>query len=167
MREFHLFMNLKIKRFRYVYTVLLILFSCYIYIEKKNYYLDKMDVVLKLKEELDEVDVEYDQEIVMELKNEEVSKIVIDDNEFIKAIYYFSNYTSTKLIDASRPIIKESDDYFEKVYVVFKLEGNLYSLYNFMQLIFLSEIFIDNSETYLLLNGDYFEISLGYYRERL
>ncbi|WP_064605784.1 hypothetical protein [Streptobacillus moniliformis] len=161
-------MKLQKENLKYILILFALLLSIYLSYENVNEYHFKKDKIILSNKKLEEIEkIDEVVEKVEYKKDEEIEKILIEDNDFLKSIFYFSNYSNLKLIDSSKPIIKEEDKYFERVNVVFKLNGSLVNFYEFLQYVFYADNFIDNREIYMILNGEYFEISLGYYREKL
>ncbi len=161
-------MKLQKENLKYILILFTFILSIYLSYEKMNEYYMKKDKITLLNNEIEEINSLNETYEKIEIqKDEEIGKVVIKDNDFLRAIFYFSNYSNLRLVDNSKLIIKEEDKFYEKVSVIFKMKGSLSSFYEFLQYVFYSDIFIDNRETYMILNGEYFEVSLGYYREKL
>lgn len=157
------------KKFKYILSLFILLFCVFDIYERRTEYISKNEMLLDLNENLDILNNRDDIEVVEDIiiKDEDIAKVVVSENDYLKAIYYFANYSKLKLVDKSSPIIKESDEFYHRIYTVFKFTGSLESFFEFMQFLYYSEIFFDTQEMYIRLNGEFFEISIGYYRERL
>ncbi|CAM3193130.1 hypothetical protein [Streptobacillus ratti] len=161
-------MKLKKENLKYILIVFALLLSIYLSYENMNEYYIKKDKITLLNDEIEEIGkIDKSYEKIEVQRDDEIDKIVVTDNDFLKSIFYFSNYSNLRLVDSSKPIIKERDEFYERVNVVFKMSGSLVNFYEFLQYIFYSDIFIDNRDVHMILNGEYFEISLGYYRRKL
>uniref|UniRef100_UPI000AB8F211 hypothetical protein n=1 Tax=Streptobacillus moniliformis TaxID=34105 RepID=UPI000AB8F211 len=74
---------------------------------------------------------------------------------------------NSKLINSSKPMIKEEYKYLERDNVVFKLNGSLVNFYEIIHIVFYDDNFISNREIDMILNGYYIEVYLAYCWEKL
>lgn len=139
-------------------------YTAYINLKKENEIVNME--ILKVSEILQSRGATNENFLEVKEETKNFEGILESDSEFLKIIYTLISEANLELIDNSSIIVKEENEEIILNYVMFKLKGSLEEFYTFLVYTFFANKHIDNKYSILNLDGEYFQISLGYLRRK-